>query len=144
MVMARLETVDHIPADCLTREMEQNIWHIIYSVNDKPEFEKALKSFAFKNNLDEHSFFEAFRKFPPFRSEYGAFSEKAIKKLLPLIRIGKYWNWGSIDGKSRERIDKIITGEFDENIKDKVRDNAIDLKASTEFQGQAGVSKRHG
>lgn len=91
MISSRLDKVENID-DFLTRAIEQEIWHIIYSVNDKIEYEKALKSFANKNNLDEVSFLEAFKKFPPFKSEYGSFSEKAIKKLLPLMRLGKYWD----------------------------------------------------
>lgn len=135
MILSRLGKVEGIADDFLTREYEHKIWHIIYSVNDKMEYEKALKSFARKNNLDEESFFEAFRKFPPFKSEYGSFSEKAIKKLLPLMRVGKYWNYAAIDGNSKERIQKIITGEYDENIKDKVREKAVHFTAENDFQG---------
>lgn len=135
MIATRLSKVEYIAEDFLTREIEQQIWHIIYSVNDKIEYEKALKSFARKNKLDETSFFEAFKKFPPFKSEYGSFSEKAIKKLLPLMRVGKYWNYDNIDKNSRERIQKIITGEYDENIKNKVREKAIHLTTENSFQG---------
>ncbi|WP_312764912.1 type II CRISPR RNA-guided endonuclease Cas9 [Epilithonimonas sp.] len=135
MISTRLSKVENILNTFFTREIEQQIWHIIYSVSDKIEYEKALKSFARKNNLDETSFFEAFKKFPPFKSEYGSFSEKAIKKLLPLMRVGKYWNYDNIDEHSKERIDKIITGEFDENIKDKVREKAINLTTESHFQG---------
>ncbi|WP_435523935.1 hypothetical protein [Chryseobacterium indoltheticum] len=122
MISSRLDKVEHISDDFLTRAMEQKIWHIIYSVNDKIEYEKALKSFANKNNLDEASFFEAFRKAIIKENAYGAFSEKAIKKLLPLMQLGKYWNYANIDKYSKDRIQKIITGEYDENIKDKVRE----------------------
>lgn len=135
MISSRLDKVENISNDFLTREIEQKIWHIIYSVNDKIEYEKALKSFAGKNNLDEDSFFEAFKKFPPFKSEYGSFSEKAIKKLLPLMRLGKFWNYENINDYSKDRIQKIITGEFDENIKDKVREKAINLTTESHFQG---------
>ncbi|WP_374359953.1 type II CRISPR RNA-guided endonuclease Cas9 [Cloacibacterium sp.] len=135
MISTRLSKVDNIADDFFTREIEQQIWHIIYSVNDKIEYEKALKSFAKKHNLDEISFFEAFRKFPPFKSEYGSFSEKAIKKLLPLMRVGKHWSYDNIDEHSKTRIDKIITGEYDENIKDKVREKAINLATESHFQG---------
>ncbi|MBO6185045.1 MAG: type II CRISPR RNA-guided endonuclease Cas9 [Chryseobacterium sp.] len=135
MISSRLDKVENISDDFLTREIEQKIWHIIYSVNDKIEYEKALKSFANKNDLDEVSFFEAFKKFPPFKSEYGSFSEKAIKKLLPLMRLGKYWNYAEIDKYSRNRIQKIINGEYDENIKDKVREKAINLTTESHFQG---------
>jgi len=135
MISSRLDKVENISDDFFTRETEQKIWHIIYSVNDKMEYEKALKSFARKNNLDENSFFEAFKKFPPFKSEYGSFSEKAIKKLLPLMRLGKYWNYADIDKYSKDRIQKIINGEFDENIKDKVREKAVHLTSENDFQG---------
>ncbi|MGE6394103.1 type II CRISPR RNA-guided endonuclease Cas9 [Chryseobacterium scophthalmum] len=135
MISSRLDKVENISEDFLTREVEQKIWHIIYSVNDKMEYEKALRSFSRKNNLDENSFFEAFKKFPPFKSEYGSFSEKAIKKLLPLMRLGKYWNYENISDDSKERIQKIITGEYDENIKDKVREKAINLTTESHFQG---------
>uniref|UniRef100_UPI0032B08E12 deadCbCas9 n=1 Tax=Chryseobacterium TaxID=59732 RepID=UPI0032B08E12 len=135
MISSRLDKVENISDDFLTRDIEQKIWHIIYSVNDKVEYEKALKSFARKHHLDESSFFEAFRKFPPFKSEYGSFSEKAIKKLLPLMRLGKYWNYAEIDKYSRERIQKIITGEYDENIKDKVREKSVHLTIENDFQG---------
>lgn len=135
MIATRLSKVENVSDTFFTREIEQQIWHIIYSVNDKIEYEKALKSFARKHNLDEISFFEAFKKFPPFKSDYGSFSEKAIKKLLPLMRVGKYWSYDNIDEHSKARIDKIITGEYDENIKDKVREKAINLTTESHFQG---------
>lgn len=134
-IVSRLAKVENVAADFLTREIEQQLWHIIYSVTDKTDFEKALKSFAAKHNLDEHSFAEAFKKFPPFKNEYGAYSEKAIKKLLPLMRLGKYWNWNDIDDKTKDRISKIINGEYDENIKERVREKAIHLTEENHFQG---------
>jgi CRISPR-associated endonuclease Csn1 len=73
-IKRRLEKVKNISADFLTPAIEQNLWHIIYSVTDKTEFEKALKSFAEKHKLNVDSFVENFKKFPPFKSEYGSFS----------------------------------------------------------------------
>ncbi|MCT4012244.1 type II CRISPR RNA-guided endonuclease Cas9 [Elizabethkingia anophelis] len=128
MISERLKKVENVSDDFLTREIEQKIWHIIYSVNDKVEYEKALKSFAEKNNLDENSFFEAFKKFPPFKSEYGAFSEKAIKKLLPLMRLGKYWDddeilkYSDIYFKNIEYLLGVLK-QKDENISDDDRQN---------------------
>ncbi|MCL2417431.1 MAG: type II CRISPR RNA-guided endonuclease Cas9 [Bacteroidales bacterium] len=134
-VIKQLNKVEDVPADFLIPEIEQKLWHIIYSVTDKNEFEKALKTFANKHNLDEKSFVENFKKFPPFKSEYGSFSEKAIKKLLPLMRLGKYWNREVIDEKTKDRINKILTGEYDETIKNRVREKAIDLTSENDFQG---------
>ncbi|WP_028982474.1 type II CRISPR RNA-guided endonuclease Cas9 [Sporocytophaga myxococcoides] len=137
LIISKLEKVNDLPLDFLTGEVEYKLWHIIYSVNDKADYEKALKSFAEKHKLDSESFVNAFRKFPPFRSEYGAYSEKAIKKLLPLLRIGKYWSLANIDTKVKGRIGKIITGEFDEEIKNKVREKAEKHKLveESDFQG---------
>ncbi|MBS1571669.1 MAG: type II CRISPR RNA-guided endonuclease Cas9 [Bacteroidetes bacterium] len=114
---------------------EYQLWHIIYSVTDKNEYEKALKTFAVKYKLDETSFVEEFKKFKPFPSEYGAYSEKAIKKLLPLMRLGKYWKWENIDAKTQTRIDKLLTGEFDAEIQNRVREKAINLTEQNHFQG---------
>lgn len=134
-IRRRLEKVANIPDNFLTSEIEQHLWHIIYSVTDKKQYEAALKSFANKYKLDENSFVEEFRKFQPFPSEYGAYSEKAIKKLLPLMRLGKYWNWEAIDSKTQDRISKIISGEYDESIKTRVREKAINLTDNNHFQG---------
>ncbi|MDP4187646.1 MAG: HNH endonuclease domain-containing protein, partial [Bacteroidota bacterium] len=134
-IRRRLDKVVNIPAEFLTSKTEQHLWHVIYSVTDKKEYETALRSFANKYKLDENSFVEEFRKFPPFPSEYGAYSEKAIKKLLPLMRLGKYWSWNAIDTKTQNRIDKIILGEYDENIKTRVREKTINLTDNNHFQG---------
>lgn len=134
MILSRLEKVIGVSADFLTYENELALWHIIYSVNDKIEYEKALKSFAIKKSLDVESFVDAFRKFPPFKADYGAFSEKAIKKLLPLMRFGNYWTFAKIDTNTQNRIDKILTGEYDENIKTRVREKAQSLNSETDFQ----------
>lgn len=118
----------------LTRELEMSIWHILYSVEDKHEIEKAFTTFAKKNNLPTE-FVETFKSCKPFKKEYGSFSEKAIKKLLPLMRIGKYWNEKAIDIDTRDRIDKIISGEFDEKIEKRVREKAIKLSDISHFKG---------
>lgn len=134
-IRRRLDNIENLSSDFLTKEIEQNLWHIIYSVTDKIEFEKALKTFAKKHNLNEDSFLENFKNFKPFDSEYGAFSEKAIKKLLPLLRTGKYWDWSKIDRQTQKRIEKIITGEYDEKIKNRVREKSVHLQDENDFQG---------
>ncbi len=123
-----------VAADFLTKEREMHLWHILYSVEDKNEISKALKKFAEKCNLPE-SFAEVFSKIKPFKKDYGSYSEKAIKKLLPLMRMGKYWSADAIDNKTKERINKILTGEYDENIKNRVRDKAINLTDISHFRG---------
>ncbi len=107
--ISRLKKVKNIDVDSfLSSEVEYKLWHIIYSVKDKNQFEKAIKNFAIKNSIDEDSFVENFKKFPPFKSDYGAYSEKAIKKLLPLMRRGSYWYENEIPNNVKERITAII------------------------------------
>lgn len=134
LIQSRLDKVEDVPASFLTRENEMALWHIIYSVSDKIEYEKALGKYAQKHRLNEQQFTEAFKKFPPFKNDYGSFSEKAIKKLLPLMCFGKYWDYDRIEEASKSRIDKILTGEYDENIKNRVREKAQHLTKESDFQ----------
>lgn len=134
-IKSRLSKVENVKDDFLDNKILYSLWHIIYSVNDKTEFEKALKSFANKHELDEVTFLNAFKNFPPLKSEYGSYSEKAIKKLLPLLRLGKYWRWDAVSDDSKIRIQKIIDAEFDENIKNRVREKALHLTEEQHFQG---------
>ena len=118
----------------LTKEIEMHLWHILYSVEDNIEISKALKSFAEKHGLTD-DFVEVFSKTKPFQKDFGSYSEKAIKKLLPLMQMGKYWDENSIDAKTKERIDKMLTGEYDETIKNRVREKTINLTDITHFRG---------
>jgi len=54
---------------------------------------------------------------------------------LSLIRFGKHWNENIIDKKTLDRIDKLLTGEYDEKIRDRVREKAIELKSINDFKG---------
>ena len=88
-IKTRLSKVSNVPANFLTTERGEVLWQILYSVEDNEDIKKALSTFARKNDLGE-DFVEQFKKFPSFKKEYGSYSAKAIKKLLPLMRIGKY------------------------------------------------------
>jgi len=123
----------------LTQENEIKLWHLLYSISDKKELERALD--INKQKKDKDIIFEIpkeirqeLKNIKPFKSDYGAFSEKAIKKLLPLMRLGKYWNYNDIDDKTKERIQKIINGEYDEKIQDRVREKAINLTTENDFK----------
>jgi CRISPR-associated endonuclease Csn1 len=171
----RLKDIENVPDNFLTCEAEQELWHIIYSVTDKNEFETALLSFSLSKVLDNNakeikdkikqffkennqqkydtkgeyqnalnnfiessfeedvrqkvyfaiSFFENFKNFRPFKSEYGSFSEKAIKKLLPLMRLGKYWNENEISDSVKERA-KLIKERLDDIKDEQTIENVAD------------------
>jgi len=109
LLLSRLKKVDNIEAETfLSAETERNLWHIIYSVTDRIAYEKALNTFARKHGLDVQSFVDNFVKIPPFKSDYGAYSEKAIKKLLPLMRLGKLWRQEDVPDDVRRKATDII------------------------------------
>jgi CRISPR-associated endonuclease Csn1 len=112
--------------------VEESLWHILYSVEDKQELTKALKSFADKHSLSEE-FVSMFKKFPAFKKEYGAYSAKAIKKLLSVMRMGSYWNEHDIPADLLSRINKIIDGEVDDNIDIRTRERVSGLKSISDF-----------
>ena len=132
-----LEKVDNLPDGFLSSEVEYLLWHLIYSVTDKIAYEKGLKKFAQKHHLDKDSFVESFKKFKPYPSEYGSFSEKAIRKLLPLMRFGAHWDFNHIDKNTQKRIEDLIIGVKNEEIRTILREKAekYQLEKENDFQG---------
>ena len=111
-----------------------HIWHILYSVSDKVELVQALTHYADKHQLLD-IFVEKLSKVKPFAADYGAYSEKAIRRLLSIMRSGKYWNVETIDTKTQERIAHILTGEVNSLISNQVRDKLQDMNQLEDFQG---------
>lgn len=126
----------NIKSDFLTNDIEEQLWHLLYSIPTKEELRKGLIKFADKYNIENKEVFtDTFIKFPPFKKEYGAYSAKAIKRLLPLMRQGKFWSEDAIDTITKDRISKILSGEYDPKIKDRVREKTIALSSISDFQG---------
>lgn len=122
---------------CKDMTNEEMLWHMSYSVVDRNEFEKAVGKWADKNGLDKKATVEAFLKIKP-TSDYASYSLKAIKRFLPLMRLGSKWKWECIDDKTRSRITHILTAEEDDALTDDVRkafspENAF--VAEHDFQG---------
>lgn len=113
---------------------EEELWHILYSIDDKSELQRALKRYGKRHGLPI-KFAEIFAKIKPYKKEYGSYSLKAIKKLLPLMRRGDLWNWEQIDNNTKSRIDHLITGEFDDKISNRVREKSIKLASENDFKG---------
>ncbi|MFD1819053.1 type II CRISPR RNA-guided endonuclease Cas9 [Pseudarcicella hirudinis] len=134
LFLTKAAKIEGMTASFFDKKNTEDLWHIQYSVNDRAEIESAIGKFTKKHNLPEE-FAKEFSNLPAYKSEYGSFSAKAIKKLLPLMRMGKYWNVETIGSKTTERINKICTGEYDENIKNRVREKAINLTEINNFKG---------
>lgn len=123
-----------IDQSLLTTDIEEKLWHILYSISDKDELQKALQHFADKNKLGD-KFADIFQQIPPFKKDYGSYSAKAIKRLLPLMRMGKYWHPESIDNTTLTRIHQILNGEMDEVTASRIKEKTIHLDNLSSFQG---------
>lgn len=96
----------------LTQIEEYKLWHILYSVSDRDELEKALKHFAEECGFDGQSFYEKFKAVPKMRGDYASYSERAVERLLPLMRAGKYWSEEKIKAATLKRINAIIADGY--------------------------------
>jgi len=125
--------------DDYLKKNEVKLWHLLYSISDKKELERSLdikepkkdNDFIFNLPIEIR---QDLKSMKPFKKEYGALSEKALKKLLPLMRLGKYWKFEDINDETKDRIEKIISGEYDDKIKDRVREKAIHLAVESDFK----------
>lgn len=120
-----------------------SLWHVMYSISSsnidisKKGIRSALSNPKNDFNLSDE-LIEEFSKQPEFEDkQYASYSSKAINKLLQLMRCGKHWNYETIDNNTKNRIAKIITGEYDENVDDRTREQIVkkNLQALDDFQG---------
>lgn len=112
----------------------KKLWHIIYSISSS-DLEKSSNGILaalgwnkentkrWKKEGEKNSNWqlfklpkeiaEAFSKMPEMKKQYASYSIKAINKLLPLMRCGKYWKWDAIHNETKERIENILTEGWD-------------------------------
>jgi CRISPR-associated endonuclease Csn1 len=115
----------------LSPENEYMLWHFFYSVKRKDEFYKGLNSLLIKllerSGLSKDYLPELVRNFSSFggyTNEYGTYSEKAIKKILPFLRLGKYWRVNDIINNLKDDLPEVIINKIrdKENINGEVED----------------------
>lgn len=112
------------------RQMVYRLWHLLYSVDDKKELVRALRSFADQKQLPD-SFVESFKKIPSFKKEYAAYSEKAIKKLLTVMRMGSLWR----EKDASENVNILNVSTFDSKIKVRMANGKYNLQNVADFKG---------
>ncbi|GIV34559.1 MAG: hypothetical protein KatS3mg031_2094 [Chitinophagales bacterium] len=134
------------------------LWHILYSISSS-DLEKSKKGIqtALKKHFSEmpSEIIAELSLMKEFKKEYAAYSAMALKKLLALMRCGKYWSWDVIEKteikspdspidnpkkiKLSERIDGIIQNGWERDIKvDKRTGELIEkrlLKSREQFSG---------
>lgn len=128
-------------------ELLFKLWNADYSItsSDESKSKKGIRTSLGKilpDRQNKDKVIDLFLKIPELKKEYGAYSALAIKKLLPLMRVGKFWNENNIHENTKKRIEKLITGEYDESINDNLRERIKkwknqnhSLKEISDFQG---------
>jgi CRISPR-associated endonuclease Csn1 len=124
----------HLPAERLTPECVEALWHLLYSVDDPVQLESGLNKFATRWGFPS-TLVDAFKKFKPFEKDYGAYSAKAIKRLLSLMRMGKYWSADAIDPLTRQRIEALISDREEAGIDPRVREHTSGMSSVEQFRG---------
>lgn len=130
-------------ADKLSPELLLQIWHLLYSVRTKEEIDAVFSDDKKGKNTIYDKLLESFtpEKIHKLKSikfeedDYGSYSEKAIKKLLPLMRLGPAWSYDKIDSQTKERIEKLLYGIDDVNIDEKIRDKVSAYTTEDAYQG---------
>ncbi|MFC0343118.1 type II CRISPR RNA-guided endonuclease Cas9 [Epilithonimonas hispanica] len=117
----------------LTPENEYSLWHFFYSVKKKEEFNKGLSNILSrlldKSGLSKEFHAELtknFSSFAGYTNDYGTYSEKAIKKMLPFLRLGQYWNEKDVEN---------ILSKANQEVKQKVLDKEEIHGELKDFQG---------
>ena len=105
------------------------LWHLLYSVSDRLELKEALRKLN-----DDDAFVEAFLKVKPFKKDYGAYSEKAVKKLLAVMRMGSLWHEEDLCAQTKAKIAAIIEGRIDSKLKEKMGTERV-FTSLNDFQG---------
>ncbi len=130
----------------LNNDQEYALWHLCYSVSDPRELEKGLKKFAIKyteifagTQISPEEFAEEFKKIEPFEEGYSAYSEKALKKMLPLMR--PKFDWESVPASAQMRIDAFLNYRL-ENADEDAREEHEDLRDYLAKQGRGAITAR--
>ena len=138
--------------DLLYAQCLEPLWHIMYSISIPKELDKALIRFVERAACAEEpicfdeGIVEKLKKVKAFEKQYGAYSHRAIKKLLMLMRCGELWTLDkinrSVSEKERKweiqvlnRVEKIITGEEDKNVSSWLREKCKEMHELSDFQG---------
>ena len=109
---------------------EYLLWHFFYSVKKKDERLKGLPRLTEKllrnAGMDlsyKDKVVEMLSSISTYPNEYRTYSEKAIKKLLPFMRLGKHWNKQDV-----ERIKTVETIKPEVLTKENIQGEITDLQ----------------
>lgn len=128
----------------------QKLWHIDYSITSSDE-EKSKKGITTALNTllegkqNKDSVIELFCKLPELKKEYGSYSAMAIKKMLPVMRCGKYWKEEDIPQAAKNRADQISErlSDINHNVRrlSEIADDDVQKQVLKSFIGKEDLTK---
>ncbi|MFW5778232.1 MAG: type II CRISPR RNA-guided endonuclease Cas9, partial [Bacteroidota bacterium] len=113
------------------QETLEKLWHLFYSVADSQSIANTLQRW-FEIDTETSN---KLSLLPPFSSKYGAYSQKALRKLIQVMECGEYWKYENLNVKTQKRIQRIIDGEVDPDINDQTRKVLNHFDKEEDFQG---------
>lgn len=126
------------------------LWHIDYSISSSDE-EKSKKGITtaltklLPDNKNKQNVIEMFCVLSELKKEYGSYSACAIKKLLPIMCCGKYWNEENIATETKVRAKQINErlNYINNNIKrlNEVSDDDVQKQVLKSFIGKEDLTK---
>lgn len=131
-------------ATAANRQRYLDLWHLLHTGETPKGKQSALrgrdadlkrpKGPVDPDQLLSPEFIAALGK-EPFEKGYAAYSQRALAKVVPLMRRGKYYREEDIKPEVRERIERIIHGVVDDSIEARTREKFKDHKVVADFNG---------
>lgn len=131
-------------ANEINRKLYTELWHLLYTGETAKGKLSALKGRDAQlkkpkekksdDDLLSADFIAALCK-EHFEKGYAAYSQRALAKVVPLMRRGKYFRVEDIKPELRERIERIIGKVEDETIETRTREKFKDLASVADFGG---------
>jgi|GEM_PF-1928997 len=127
-----------------SRLLYTDLWHLLHTAGSSKAKQNALtgrdahlKKPKEKKDADEllsADFIVALCK-EPFEKGYAGYSQRALAKVVPLMRAGKYFREETIPAVVRERIEKVINAVDDETIGSRTREKFAALSSISDYRG---------
>ncbi len=132
------------------KEKLTKLWHNDYSItsSDEEKSKKGIRTALKKllpDNPNKEKAIELFTKLSELKKEYGSYSACAIKKLLPVMRCGKYWNEQEILETIKQRTAQIKErlNSINHNIRrlNEISDDEVQKQVLKSFIGKDDFTK---
>ncbi len=125
------------------RLLYTELWHLLHTAGSAKARQRALtgRDASLKKTKGKQAeellsaeFIAALTK-EPFEKGYASYSQRALAKVVPLMRRGKYFRAEDIKPEVKERIERIIGRKEDATIEARTRDKFKDLAGVEGFGG---------